>query len=729
VSVSDAPTSARGTISGGTLNGWAQSIDELEHVADLTWPLSVRTFQKMRHDPVLTSVVAAYRHPIMSSHWWVDPRGASDKMVGICADSLGLPVLGKPRDAGPLRRRGVQWRDHLRLASTIMLTFGHAPFEPVYDTSTGTAMLATLGERLPASIVNIQVDPDGTLNSIEQVQTLAGVKVQPIPGSRLLWYARDREGAAWQGSSILRPAFGPWLLKQEAIRVQATSLRRFGAGTPTMEPYPGSNPTQSQIAAAQEAASSVRVGDSGGVTTPGFTLKILGITGTIPDSMPFLAYLDQQMARAALASMLDLGNTSNGSRALGATFADLLAIAQQSTAEMIAETATELCVRLTDYNEGETANSPAVVVGDVAASRQVLAQSIAALVTAKAISPDEELEKWVRDAYDLPQRTTPIPPPPVPPALQPAAPAPTDPAATPPDAPVPPDPPPPKAKPKPVAAAAGDVPDPTDGRPLTPEEQAAGLDPQQMDDSHAEVLAALVAAWLLVQAAQHESIIGQVADLLAKGSRKKLTKLTVDTTDAAETLAVGMLDAWEAGARTAVAEAAFQGIEIAAPAVDTAALDAMASAVADVMGQATAAAASRQALQLAGATGPVDAEQVAADVGTWMDGLSDAWTTDQLSAAVGDGMGAGRAAVFEAGPNAGARYFSSEVRDKATCSNCLAIDGHEFASLEEAQAAYAGGWYHKCLGRLRCRGLVFVNWDTESPDMSPGTSPHPPGVN
>ena len=66
-------------------------VDQLEHVGDLTWPLSIRTYARMRHDPVLASVLAAYSLPIIKTSWHLDPRGAPAKVAKLCADSLGLP--------------------------------------------------------------------------------------------------------------------------------------------------------------------------------------------------------------------------------------------------------------------------------------------------------------------------------------------------------------------------------------------------------------------------------------------------------------------------------------------------------------------------------------------------------------------------------------------------------------------------------------------------------------
>jgi hypothetical protein len=82
---------------------------------------------------------------------------------------------------------------------------------------------------------------------------------------------------------------------------------------------------------------------------------------------------------------------------------------------------------------------------------------------------------------------------------------------------------------------------------------------------------------------------------------------------------------------------------------------------------------------------------------------------DVATGLVGDGINSGRAAVM-ATADAPARYYASEVRDQNTCAPCLDLDGHEFASLEEAEAAYPTGGYTGCLGGLRCRGIIFARY-------------------
>lgn len=696
----DAPETALGTISAHTQYAWPSTergIDEPDQVPDLQWPASVTVYARMQYDPTVMSVLASYIRPIVNARWSIDPRGASPAAVALCADSLGLPVLGQPDDPGPWRRRGVRWKSHIEQAAQVMLTFGHAPYEPVYDTTTGTAVLSALEERLPASIEAVTTNRDGSLRSIRQRSWDEWRGVE-IPADRLLWYVRARQGAAWQGVSLLRHAYGSWLIKQDLLRVQGTTLRRFGAPTPTLEQLPGATPTQAQVVQAQAAAQAVRVGETGGMTTPGFRLRLVGAEGTVPDSLPTIQYLDQQIARGALTSVLDLANTGTGNRALGEVFANALTLALESVADLLAETATGLCVRLVDFNEGDTGDVPAVHV-DMASSRAAIAESIGVLVGQGGLVMDDDLQEWIRDALGLPA--------PAPSRPAPALPAPPVPVAEDDQGDTEDD-----ARPgSPVTAAAADWPY---RRPLTEDEEAAGFDPAAIDAAHAAVLGALLAAWPEITATWTASLIEQVRAAIDAGDLAAVAALTVDTGDAAALIEAAMTDAAQAGKATAVAEAAAQ--DVAAPVgitVPVAGLAAVAAVTAALMGQSFAAAAGRETVRLVGASGAT-AVDVPAAVAVFLESLSGTYAQDVLGGAVSDGIEAGRQATFQAIADELAldmRVVASEVRDASTCPACKAIDGTVYDSLEEASADYPAGHYAQCAGRERCRGTLTIIWE------------------
>lgn len=417
--VNQAPTRDIGRLSdhfgvGGGID--ASYVDVVETSADLEWPLSVTTYSRMRRDPQLAAILSALTLPIRRASWSVDPAGVRDEVAQLVADDLGLPILGTEDEPGAARRRGVRWEDHIRKA-LLSLVFGHMGFEQRYDILDGRARLAALSERLPNTIRQILLDKQGDLLGIRQ--DITGHNTIPI-GS-LVWYTHDREGAAWQGQSVLRPGFGPWLLKHEMWRVHGTSIRRFGMGVPSVEAPAGATP--GQIEEAARLAQAARVGETSGAgMPPGFKFNLTGLTGSVPDALAFIRYLDEQMAGMVLAGFLNLGSTPNGSRALGDSFIDLFKLATKAVADEHADTATGLSVQMVDYNFGEDEPAPRICVNDVGSRQEVTAASLQTLLDAGALSADPELEAYVRKEWSLPERSTPAgsyvddqPPAPMPP--------------------------------------------------------------------------------------------------------------------------------------------------------------------------------------------------------------------------------------------------------------------------------------------------------------------------
>jgi len=400
------PTSLRGYVDDSLAYG-SLLADFSDTLVDCTWPTSTETYRQMRRHHQLAAVEKAYTLPIRRATWTLNPAGCKQRVVRLVADDLGLPIAGKDKPTAA-RTRGVSWADHLRLA-LLSLPYGHSAFEMLAELRNGQARLVELSERLPTTIQQFHSDRVGRLTGISQ-DILTGRRASSdapqIRADRLVLYSREREGAAFWGQSILRPAFPAWFLSREMLKVLATSNRRFGMGVPTVEWAAGTNPSPEQINAAQQAASAARVGEEAGASfPPGSRLALIGLSGGTPDTLAFLRYLDQAMARMALAGFLDLGTTETGSRALASEFVDLFLLSIQSEALAIADTITRQAVaRIVEWNWGPDEPVPAVQVTDIGAKHDVTAESLHLLLGSGALSADPGLEEHIRRMYRLPER-------------------------------------------------------------------------------------------------------------------------------------------------------------------------------------------------------------------------------------------------------------------------------------------------------------------------------------
>lgn len=190
----------------GAINGYASLVDAvLEYVPDLIWPTAGDVLNQMRNDGQLAGSLRAFTLPIRRAQWALDASGCRPTVWKQIADDLGLPVIGQEPKATGARRRRVVWSEHLRVA-LLDGVFGHMPFEQTWDTSSGTARLARLDERLPRTVQRIVVDGNGDIDHVEQ-HPVAGMPTAPtIKANALVWYCNDREGLGWRGRSLMRSA-------------------------------------------------------------------------------------------------------------------------------------------------------------------------------------------------------------------------------------------------------------------------------------------------------------------------------------------------------------------------------------------------------------------------------------------------------------------------------------------------------------------------------------------
>ncbi len=678
------------------------------------------TYGRMRHDLDLEvkAVLSAYKLPILRATWALDPEGCKDAVVKHCADDLGLPILGQlDKKPGPARRRGIIWHRHLGQALQY-LTFGHMIFERRYEEQPdGYMKLVSLGPRMPWTVATVRTERSGEITEI--VQT---TQQEPIPASRLAWYVTELEGSNWTGVSPLRAAFGAWLLKHEAWRTHATSIRRFGMGVPTVEAPQGA--TQLQVQQAQEMASAMRAGDQSGMGLPqGFKASLMGIHGGTPDALAFIRYLDQSIAKSALAGLIELGQTETGSRALGETFLDLFQLAIQAVADDIATIATSgwpgmpgIVTDLVDQNWGEDEPAPRIVCTDVGENYQVTAESVNTLVTCGAVSPDPELDAWLRKTWRMPERATAWEPSSrgLPARTAPAGPvempgqklpelAPSDvlqrlspgegktsPSGV------------PGTVPAGQKAPAKKAPKALKASAAPRREGEAGFNAIAHQQQWQSALDSLLGSYRAVSAAQRVHLVDQV-----QAATRPVALDAPPLGDGPEIIFDAMNWAAHMAAQSVLAEAAGQGVMIDAGKVriSTRRLASVASARAQVAASAMAQAASGKALQVMAASAP------AGEVAVHLDGMSDQGLREQLGAALTAAQNHGRVAAFQAAPaGVDATYIATEILDANTCGPCQGIDGHEFDDLAAAESAYPAGGYLGCQGLARCRGTVMALW-------------------
>jgi hypothetical protein len=396
----------------GTWSAGGQLQQISEYVPELRWPNSVSVYERMRRDAKCAGVLRAASLPIRGTGWHVvDSPDVNPDVAQFVRNQLGL---NEPGDSRQRRRgQGISWDKFLQ-HQLLMMPFGHMFFEPVFQigqpgpNDTGLppgqyAHLARMAPVLPATISGMNISADGELASIEQFSvgpngqstTIALTRDQIVP------FVLDREGSDWAGTSLLREAYKHWFMKDQLERLAVQIVERNGMGLPVAK-Y-GDDGDRNQMLRMMTAA---RAGEQSGVAIrQQDDFALVGVTGSLVDPLPHIAYHGQEIAGSVLAMFLTLGHDT-GARSLGETFVDYFTLAIKSIIADLEETNTEDVSRmLVELNFGPDEAYPEIKADSIIPQAPLTAEAIAALVTAGAITPDPSLDEFARHQFGMPPPT------------------------------------------------------------------------------------------------------------------------------------------------------------------------------------------------------------------------------------------------------------------------------------------------------------------------------------
>lgn len=401
---------ARGTSGRGHTDGYLQ-LDELN--TDLTFPRGLQVFDQMyRTDPDVRKNVWMLVNLLAGATWTVEPYGGdeADEKDRKAAKFVEWALFDNMRPG---------FKGHLSQALPVLFRSGFAPFEHVWETTEfdGKQVIAprTLGLRLPRTIFRFEQDQD-QLTKIHQ-QLLDGSIV--YPAEDLLYYRIGAEGDNWEGTPLIRAAYKPWFIKEKIEKLDAIKIEREAVGLPVC--YPPSNANQEQKDAMEDIMSNMRAGEQGFVMMPGpkadlmeseqaqasgWTLEILGSAQTATaDTKPSLDYHSDKIAAALLAEFMRLGQGSapGGARATADVQQNpFLQAAEAVSGEIESVVNDQLVARMVGLNF-EVDEPPKLTMSLVdSTTLEQLATYVSTLVDKGVMTPDNDLEDFLRDRADLP---------------------------------------------------------------------------------------------------------------------------------------------------------------------------------------------------------------------------------------------------------------------------------------------------------------------------------------
>lgn len=388
------------------------------------WQKAVPLYDKMRRtDAQVRSMLQVIKLPLRGATWTCHPASpdtVDKKIADFCNDALFED--DSLEDSWDFTLRHI----------LMQLEFGVSVLEKVWKVDTdGHYRFKRLAPRLPKTLREWHVNREGKLVALVQYApvphqshgrqadgtqrllrygTTMSYQYLTIPAEYCAVFSLDREGDNYQGTSLLRNIYRNWWFKDEAYRVLAVGLDRWGVGIPVAELEEGHNLTVGDRATLREVLKTVRSNEKAYMVLPEHVKFRIepsgGGQGTLGGfGIQWIDHNDTQMARNVLAGFLTMGNSPLGSLGFGSRLTDMFISSLNGVASGIASDIKRQLVKpLCDFNFDMTRRKyPDPVCLDLEQVDLTALIDVMAKLQGTLITPQDDDETVLRKMLGLPK--------------------------------------------------------------------------------------------------------------------------------------------------------------------------------------------------------------------------------------------------------------------------------------------------------------------------------------
>ena len=385
-----------------------------EFLPELRGADGIKIYKEMAdNDDMVGAVLFAIKMLIRQASWTVQPQGttAADKKAAEFIESC-------------LHDMSSTWTDTLSEILSF-LTYGWSVVEIVYKRRMGRKRDPRLEskfddgyigwQKLPIraqeSLYEWEFDGDDNLTAFVQMPA-PDFQIIRIPVEKILLFRTESRKENPEGRSILRNAYRSWYYKKRIQEIEGIGVERDLAGFPLLIAPEGMNIWEmpEKFAEAMAFVQNIRRDAMEGFVLPsGWELKLLSTGGARQfDTNAVIQRYDQAIARTVLADFILLGSQNVGSWALSSDKTRLFAMAIGAYLDIVTEVFNRQAIpALIDVNGKVFAgitDYPRLEHGDIETQDlNALATFVKEMVGIGAITPDENLENYLREQASLPQ--------------------------------------------------------------------------------------------------------------------------------------------------------------------------------------------------------------------------------------------------------------------------------------------------------------------------------------
>ena len=386
-----------------------------EFLRDLYGDRAIRVYREMRdNDPIIGAMFFVIETLIRNVTWRVegdDPEQVD--FIESCTQDMSHT-----------------WEDFITEALS-MLTYGWSWHEVIYKRRMGDVNDPTkrskyndgkIGWRkIPIRAQETrylwQFDEEGGIQGLLQIAPPEFRQVL-VPIERSLLFRVGQHKNNPEGRSLLRNAYRPWYLKKRMEELEAIGTERDLAGIPTI--YRTADIAAKHDDALKDIIRNVRRDEQEGILLPlayddkgnkQLVFELMSAAGSRQlDISGAINRYDQRIAMTVMADFIMLGHSATGSWALAdsktSMFADALGAILGSISSVINRVAIPRLLAINGYKLGS--DIPKLVAGDIETpDLKELGSFVTALAGAgAALFPDEGLENYLRQAANLPKKSS-----------------------------------------------------------------------------------------------------------------------------------------------------------------------------------------------------------------------------------------------------------------------------------------------------------------------------------
>lgn len=362
-------------------------LDNNEFNRELRGDRGRKVFNKMkRTDSTVNASLAVVRLPITGAEWNVSYEHSEDHNEEVI-ELVKKHIFN-----------GKSWRKYMREMFNY-LHIGFQVFEVVWDIDEN-------GVIYPEKLQYVRFDD--IMDFTEEGIRIMARETFTLPYDKAIILVNEQEGENMWGTSLLRPAYKHWYLKEQMEKIDAMASEKHGLGIPTAKVGPDSSDDKKRdIEAILE---NIRANEKNYIVYDNdFEVEMLDMKSRgLKDLMPSINHHDRKIWDNVLAAFMTLGAPgSAGSYSLGETQSDMFYKSLQYTADYIAEEIQhQLVHKMVRYNFPTTDVYPIVTCTNIDHMTMAqLSEVYERLIKSGGLKASEDDEVFLRNELGLPEIT------------------------------------------------------------------------------------------------------------------------------------------------------------------------------------------------------------------------------------------------------------------------------------------------------------------------------------